>query len=273
MNSLEEALYDGEYYKLHYVEESPAAVAAWEEARGDKEALEPAIEIVKSYGTYKFNSPLTCRKILTDYKNVNKEIYDKLINIIYSNNEIARSNISTFDLMIFTPSFLAMTFSNPNLKLTEEQKEFAVNEAFEKYVTNYCNRSFGLKYLILRSSNWSEEEKKELVLKFYPTREKFYEALCDWKIGIADDSRNNKDGYTLEIDIDCLYEYPYEYFANFYNSTDVTDEIWKEIEFCKSIENIWTEVYTEEYAKKLELVNNKKSGKRTILSRKKTREI
>ena len=47
----------------------------------------------------------------------------------------------------------------------------------------------------------------------------------------------------------------------------------KEIEFCKNIENIWAEVYTEEYTKKLEFVNNKKSNKRTILSRKKTREI
>ncbi len=244
MGSLEEMFCDNEHYKFHYQSEIEATKSTWECFRKNKEVLGNSIKVNRN--GCNFNEPLVCREILCDYENVDNEIYYKLINTIYSNKEIARRNVTIDAILFSTPAFLIMTLWNPNLKLTDEQKNFAVSEALEKHIMGYCRGNFGLKYLILKSSNWSDEEKKDLILKFYPKQDDFFDASSDWKIGVAEDYLNKKNGLVKNIDAGMLDEYSYEFFLEFCKSKKDADEIWAEIEFVKSIDIISYEAYSKQ---------------------------
>ena len=62
-----------------------------------------------------------------------EEVYDKLVKSIYNNKDIARIVLDGYSNGGF--SFLLMSLWNPTLKLTEEQKQFAVSEAMNKIGT------------------------------------------------------------------------------------------------------------------------------------------
>lgn len=74
-----------------------------------------------------------CDSMLIDYNSVDKVAYNNLINSIYTNTDIARIVIDGASNGGY--SFLLMSLWNHNLKLTEEQKAFAVNEAMNKIGT------------------------------------------------------------------------------------------------------------------------------------------
>ena len=107
----------------------------WNKIKGNKELLEWAITKTKDrFGVDDLvNGLAICDTILVDYNNVDKDIYNKLVNLIYSNTNIARIVLDGYSNGGF--SYLLMTLWNPNLKLTEEQKRFAVNEAMNKIGT------------------------------------------------------------------------------------------------------------------------------------------
>ena len=107
----------------------------WNGIKNNKEVLSEAIKIEKDkFGEHDIVKGLAiCELILMDYQNVDKEIYQNLINTIYSNKEIARIVIDGYANGGY--SYLLMTLWNHNLKLTEEQKAFAVNEAMNKIGT------------------------------------------------------------------------------------------------------------------------------------------
>lgn len=71
--------------------------------------------------------------VLIDYESVDKVAYNDLIKNIYSNTDIARIVINGASNGGY--SFLLMSLWNPNLKLNDEQKGFAVNEAMNKIGT------------------------------------------------------------------------------------------------------------------------------------------
>lgn len=79
------------------------------------------------------NGLAICDNILVDYNGVDKDIYQELVNLIYSNEQIARIVQDGYNNGGF--SYLLMTLWNPNLKLTDEQKAFAVDEAMNKMGT------------------------------------------------------------------------------------------------------------------------------------------
>ena len=65
-------------------------------------------------------------------------MYKKLVDLIYSNRQIARIVLDGYSNGGY--SYLLMTLWNPNLKLTEDQKAFAVDEAMNKIgTTKYEN--------------------------------------------------------------------------------------------------------------------------------------
>lgn len=107
----------------------------WNSIKSNNEILEEAIQVEKDkFGERDLVKGLTiCDCMLTDYKEVNPEIYQKLVNLIYSNTDIARIVLDGYANGGF--SYLLMTLFNPNLKLTEEQKQFAVSEAMNKIGT------------------------------------------------------------------------------------------------------------------------------------------
>lgn len=107
----------------------------WSKISSDKEILKEAITITRD----KFDendtvvAPTICYSILFDYEQVDKEVYEDLVRSIYSNRDIAR--IVMDGASNGGNSFLLMTLWNQNLKLTEEQKAFAVDEAMNKIGT------------------------------------------------------------------------------------------------------------------------------------------
>ena len=107
----------------------------WSKISSDKEILKEAITITRD----KFDendtvvAPTICYSMLFDYEQVDKEVYEDLVRSIYSNRDIAR--IVMDGASNGGNSFLLMTLWNQNLKLTEEQKAFAVDEAMNKIGT------------------------------------------------------------------------------------------------------------------------------------------
>lgn len=107
----------------------------WNSIKNNRELLEWAIKATKDkFGERDIvNGLAICDTILVDYKGIDKDIYQELINLIYSNVNIARIVIDGASNGGY--SYLLMSLWNPNLKLTEEQKQFAVNEAMNKIGT------------------------------------------------------------------------------------------------------------------------------------------
>ena len=107
----------------------------WSSIKTNKELLEWAIKPTKDkFGERDLvNGLAICENMLIDYSGVDKEIYQNLINLIYSNRQIARIVLDGYSNGGY--SYLLMTLWNPNLKLTDDQKTFAVDEAMNKIGT------------------------------------------------------------------------------------------------------------------------------------------
>lgn len=107
----------------------------WFKISSDKEVLKEAIVITRD----KFDerdtvvAPTICDSILFNHEEVDRDIYETLVKAIYSNRDIARTVMD--GASNGGNSFLLMTLWNQNLKLTEEQKAFAVDEAMNKIGT------------------------------------------------------------------------------------------------------------------------------------------
>ena len=107
----------------------------WKEIREDKELLREAIQVERD----KFDEGdilkgiAIANCILRDYNSIDKDIYQELVNTIYSNKDIARCVIDGYSNG--GNSYLLMTLWNFDLKLTEDQKAFAVDEAMNKIGT------------------------------------------------------------------------------------------------------------------------------------------
>lgn len=106
----------------------------WETIKKEPEVLNEAIQLRKDKFGEKdlFKGITIVEGMLVDYQNTAKEIYQKIINTIYSNTDIARLGFGPIN---GRATFLLMSLWNHDLKLTEEQKAFAVSEAMNKIGT------------------------------------------------------------------------------------------------------------------------------------------
>ena len=112
----------------------------WNSIKNNKELLEWAIKPTKDkFGERDLvNGIAICEDMLADFNNVDNEVYQKLVDLIYFNKQIARIVLDGYSNGGY--SYLLMTLWNPNLKLTEDQKAFAVDEAMNKIgTTRYKN--------------------------------------------------------------------------------------------------------------------------------------
>lgn len=233
----------------------------WTRIRSNKEILKEAIQVTKDkFGDKDVVKSLSIAEfILLDYKNIDSNIYQDLINTIYSNTDIARIVLN--GASNGGDSFLLMSLFNPNLKLTEEQKAFAVDEAMNKFGTtrcqgmetdNYLQRllqitstkqahgvgEFDIRYYILKNANWTTAEKQKLVMDFWYDNEAYDECLNTWEWGIINDNANYKDSMLPSLNRDTLYEYTYNNLLDLYKKEKTATRIWNEIEFCKLMHKI-----------------------------------
>ena len=130
--------------KLYYAKYCDGKVGntekIWSSIKKNRELLEWAIKPTKDkFGERDLvNGLAICEDILVDFNNVDNEVYQKLVDLIYSNRQIARIVLDGYSNGGY--SYLLMTLWNPNLKLTEDQKAFAVDEAMNKIgTTRYEN--------------------------------------------------------------------------------------------------------------------------------------
>ncbi len=122
------------YIAVHGLPKKGDAKAIWESIKSQTNILKEAIEIRKDkFGESDMLKGMTIAEaMLTNYKSIDKEIYQTLINTIYTNVDIARAGFGPIN---GRASFLLMSLWNHDLKLTQEQKDFAVREALNKLGT------------------------------------------------------------------------------------------------------------------------------------------
>ncbi len=114
----------------------------WNQIKENQDILREAVKIRRNkWNTGDILNGITISdSMLIDYRNVDPVAYDELIKSIYSNTDIARFVINGASNGGY--SFLLMSLWNHDLKLTEEQKQFAVNEAMNKIgTTRYKKQS------------------------------------------------------------------------------------------------------------------------------------
>lgn len=127
---------DNELYKSIY--NRPRGInynEIWDRIKNNSQILKEAVQVRRDrFDENDIVKGLAiCNAMLIDYESVDNEAYNNLVNSIYTNTDIARIVVDGASNGGF--SFLLMSLWNHNLKLTEEQKEFAVNEAMNKIGT------------------------------------------------------------------------------------------------------------------------------------------
>lgn len=131
MEKLDDELY-GAMYGLPKIGD---AYAIWEQIKSKPEILREAVKIRRNKWDNGdlVNGLAICDAMLTDYRNVDQVAYNKLIQTIYKNTDIARIVIN--GASNGGNSYLLMSLWNDNIKLSERQKTFAVKEAMNKIGT------------------------------------------------------------------------------------------------------------------------------------------
>lgn len=126
LKKLDDRLYGAKHFNYEDAEQ------LWNEIKNNREVLELAIKPTKDKldNCDTVGASAICESILVDYDGVPEDIYQKFIDLIYSNREIAR--IVPNGYYNGGDSFLLLSLLNPKLKLTEDQKVFAVDEAMNK---------------------------------------------------------------------------------------------------------------------------------------------
>lgn len=119
------------YYEKYIKKDYDKLNELWNKVKDNKELLEEAIKVTQNkFGEDTLESLIISECMLITYDKVDNEVYQKLVDIIYSNEKIARKVLDGAANGGF--SFLLYTLFNQKLKLTDEQKAFAVDEAMNK---------------------------------------------------------------------------------------------------------------------------------------------
>lgn len=109
--------------------------AIWDQIKSNPEVLREAVKIKRNKRDNRdlVNGLTISDAMLVDYHSIDETAYNELIKSIYTNTDIARIVMDGASNGGF--SFLLMSLWNHDLKLTEEQKAFAVDEAMNKIGT------------------------------------------------------------------------------------------------------------------------------------------
>lgn len=127
---------DDELYRAMYGHgNSKDFYTIWGQIKSRTEILREAVKIKRNkWDNGDLVKGLTiCDAMLADFDSVDQVAYNELIHNIYTNLDIARISRNS-------ESYLLKSLWNDNLKLTEEQKAFVVNEAMNRMgTTRYEN--------------------------------------------------------------------------------------------------------------------------------------
>lgn len=271
-SKIEKELHNLKKDKLKYKQQ----IEFWNKIKNDKKILKWAITptIDKHTKRNTLNGISICESILIDFENIDKNIYYELINLIYSDVNIAR--ITENGNINGDYSFLLMSLWNPNINLSKAQKEFALDEAMNKFGTTkpdelkdkrgniHGTGSFDIRYLILRNFNWSDEERRYLVYGFWKEQEEYDKALEDWEWAIANDYANYDDNLVEKFEKNNMYDYSFYDIYRIYNNKKTSERIWNEIQFCRLMHTIRPASYERADFNRKQLIKESRNIKMTI---------
>ncbi len=223
-----ELIEDKLYKSIYNVPKIGNAIDIWNEIKDNKDILYWAI----SCNDNSVNGLTICQCILLDYKNVCKNVYYQLINLIYSNKDVARSVVGQQDNNY---SCLMMSLWNPKLRLNEDQKEFAVEEAINGD-DEFSYNAYDIKYWILRNPNWSLTEKQKLINDFWYDEKEYSEMLEEWEWNIINENSKyflNKDRFIVTNHINA-----YDELSKIFGMTKTSNDVLDEIDFCKKMHEL-----------------------------------
>ena len=175
----------------------------WNLIKDNEEILREAINFHREGNRYVVNGISICESILLNYGEVNEEIYQHLVDFMFTNSNIFRIREYIVPEGYEAPSFLMLVLMNPRLRLTEEQKDIIVGEGNNCYdaINNryrciaHGMGPYDIRYWILRNPNWSLEEKENLVSYFWPSLEDFKKVCERWESDFINNPANkDKNG-------------------------------------------------------------------------------
>lgn len=200
----------------------------WNKISRDNGLLKWAIQPCKTkWGEDIVNGLTIAHYILSNYKTVDNDIYNKLVEEVFSSQKLA----SCTERHGFT--FLEEVLWNTDLKLTEEQKNYVLYMVSQDGPISGNRGGFGIYYWILRNSNWSIEEKLEFLYKFYPDDEDYDETLGIWHDDVLEEAQNCLKEYCYELDEMDLCDCTYEDLLSFLNNKEAADKVLELLEFFK----------------------------------------
>lgn len=204
---------DKEIYKERYVNHNKEKTQKiWDSIKEKKKLLKIAAKVEKDKWGEKdiFLAPTIVEQMLIDYENIDKGLYQSLIYKIYTNSDLARIVLDGYANGGY--SFLLYTLFNDNLDLTEEQKNFAIEEAMNKigtikkdlksYAVIMCaslgddqahgREEYDIRYHILKNHNFSDKM-EQLVYDFYADSEVYDDYVLTWTWDIINSSSLNDE--------------------------------------------------------------------------------
>ena len=106
------------YNAIYEKEDKNEVIRIWNEIKENKEVLTSAIEVKKNkWGIDVVTSSMICSMILVS-KDVDEDIYQKLIDLICSNKEIAKLHLYNRRFLNGNDTYLSKLIADNNLELT-----------------------------------------------------------------------------------------------------------------------------------------------------------
>ncbi len=234
LKETDDALLTLQYNGIKYSKEQKQKFEKlWGEIRKDKKILELATEVVKTkFGDDIFKANAIVESILIDYTNVDKELYQKLVNKICSNADLAKIGLQSVLYGTAHYSFLLYVLFNDELELTEEQKEFIISEAMNRSQAHGLG-AYDIRCYILKNHNFADKI-EQLVFDFYANAEEYDDYLETWEWDIVNFCCP-KEVPVIYID-EILYISPEEVYNRL--PFEMASQVIKEIEFVKKLRKI-----------------------------------
>ncbi len=202
--------YNDQLNKSFYLKDKETINLIWNKIKNNTFILNEALNIkINRFKEIDFRADYIVMCMLYFQEDINKEAYKKLIDLIFSNADLARSGVDGCSLLLYA-------MWNTELELSEEQKAFVIDEVFESlnYTRNKSTRlakhrygNFDIRYWILRNNSFTSDEKKEYVNSFYVDDECYDNVFDQWEWDIVN---NSSSGNQILIAIDDVLFTPIE---------------------------------------------------------------